>query len=98
MHVLSHSEQERRDPSLSRGDYMERLAKDLKEYYGYLRELIDMFLLVSILLYNAVGSALSANVKRSLAPTISIFSGGWKRDSQICLRLWIAYLFRFRSR
>lgn len=25
---------------------MERLAKDLKEYYGYLRELIDMFLAV----------------------------------------------------
>lgn len=39
--------QERRDPSLSRADYLERLAKDLKEYYGFLRELIDMFLLVS---------------------------------------------------
>lgn len=39
--------QERRDPALSRGDYLERLAKDLKEYYGFLRELVDMFLLVS---------------------------------------------------
>lgn len=41
------AEQERRDPALSRGDYVGRLAKDLKEYYGYLRELIDMFLIVS---------------------------------------------------
>lgn len=39
--------QERRDPALSRADYLERLAKDLKEYYGFLRELVDMFLLVS---------------------------------------------------
>ncbi|CAM9173404.1 unnamed protein product, partial [Sphacelaria rigidula] len=38
--------QERRDPALSRGDYVERLAKDLKEYYGYLRELVDMFLVM----------------------------------------------------
>lgn len=43
----SHAPQERRDPAVSRGDYMERLAKDLKEYYGYLRELLDMFLAVS---------------------------------------------------
>lgn len=40
---------DRRDPALSRADYLERLAKDLKEYYGFLRELIDMFLLVSVL-------------------------------------------------
>lgn len=32
---------------MSRADYLERLAKDLKEYYGFLRELVDMFLLVS---------------------------------------------------
>eukprot|EP00904_Undaria_pinnatifida_P013680 jgi/Undpi1/9442/HiC_scaffold_27.g11899.m1 len=38
--------QDRRDPALSRADYLERLAKDLKEYYGFLRELIDMFLLM----------------------------------------------------
>eukprot|EP00752_Nemacystus_decipiens_P002246 g2129.t1 len=38
--------QERRDPALSRADYLERLAKDLKEYYGFLRELVDMFLLM----------------------------------------------------
>ncbi|CAM9280979.1 unnamed protein product, partial [Choristocarpus tenellus] len=34
----------RRDPSLSRADYIERLSKDMKEYYGYLRELVDLFL------------------------------------------------------
>lgn len=39
--------QERRDDALSRADYLERLAKDLKEYYGFLRELVDMFLVVS---------------------------------------------------
>lgn len=39
--------QERRDPAMSRSDYMERLAKDLKEYYGYLRELVDVFLAAS---------------------------------------------------
>ncbi|CAM9445308.1 unnamed protein product, partial [Ectocarpus sp. 12 AP-2014] len=38
--------QDRRDPALSRADYLERLAKDLKEYYGFLRELVDMFLLM----------------------------------------------------
>lgn len=43
------SNQERRDPALSRADYLERLGKDLKEYYGFLRELIDMFLLVRTL-------------------------------------------------
>lgn len=43
--------QERRDPDLSRADYLERLAKDMKEYYGFLRELIDMFLLVSARLF-----------------------------------------------
>lgn len=45
--IRQFSFQERRDPAMSRSDYMERLAKDLKEYYGYLRELIDVFLLVS---------------------------------------------------
>ncbi|CAM9544111.1 unnamed protein product, partial [Ectocarpus sp. 12 AP-2014] len=38
--------QDRRDPAVSRADYLERLAKDLKEYYGFLRELVDMFLLM----------------------------------------------------
>ncbi|CAI5743526.1 unnamed protein product [Hyaloperonospora brassicae] len=34
----------RREPGRSRVDYMESLAKDLAGYYGYNRELIDMFL------------------------------------------------------
>jgi 25S rRNA (cytosine2870-C5)-methyltransferase len=34
----------RRDPDLSRAEYMEQLARDMAEYYGYLRELIDLFL------------------------------------------------------
>ncbi|RLN06414.1 hypothetical protein BBI17_003184 [Phytophthora kernoviae] len=34
----------RREPGRSRVDYMESLAKDLSGYFGYNRELIDMFL------------------------------------------------------
>ncbi|CAH0515494.1 unnamed protein product [Peronospora belbahrii] len=34
----------RREPGRSRVDYMESLAKDLAGYFGYNRELIDMFL------------------------------------------------------
>ncbi|CAM9331116.1 unnamed protein product [Chrysoparadoxa australica] len=34
----------RRGSSISRADYMTRLAKDMSEYYGCLRELIDLFL------------------------------------------------------
>ncbi|RLN80832.1 hypothetical protein BBJ28_00013454, partial [Nothophytophthora sp. Chile5] len=41
--VLSHFKA-RREPGRSRVDYMESLAKDLSGYFGYNRELIDMFL------------------------------------------------------
>ncbi|ETN17806.1 ribosomal RNA small subunit methyltransferase B [Phytophthora nicotianae INRA-310] len=41
--VLSHFSA-RREPGRSRVDYMESLAKDLAGYFGYNRELIDMFL------------------------------------------------------
>ncbi|KAL8007882.1 putative SAM-dependent methyltransferase RsmB/NOP2-type, RNA (C5-cytosine) methyltransferase [Plasmopara halstedii] len=41
--VLSHFSS-RREPGRSRVDYMESLAKDLAGYFGYNRELIDMFL------------------------------------------------------
>jgi ribosomal RNA methyltransferase Nop2 len=33
-----------RDPSRSRKDYVDCLAQDLADYYGYNRELVDMFL------------------------------------------------------
>ncbi|KAE8902753.1 putative 28S rRNA (cytosine-C(5))-methyltransferase [Phytophthora fragariae] len=41
--VLSHFSA-RREPGRSRVDYVESLAKDLAGYFGYNRELIDMFL------------------------------------------------------
>ncbi|KAG6580308.1 ribosomal RNA small subunit methyltransferase B [Phytophthora cinnamomi] len=41
--VLSHFSA-RREPGRSRVDYMESLAKDVAGYFGYNRELIDMFL------------------------------------------------------
>ncbi|ETK74300.1 ribosomal RNA small subunit methyltransferase B [Phytophthora nicotianae] len=41
--VLSHFSA-RREPGRSRVDYMESLAKDLAGYFGYNRDLIDMFL------------------------------------------------------
>ncbi|GMF09370.1 unnamed protein product [Phytophthora lilii] len=41
--VLSHFSA-RREPGRSRVDYVESLAKDLSGYFGYNRELIDMFL------------------------------------------------------
>lgn len=41
--VLSHFK-DRREPGRSRVDYMDTLARDLSSYFGYNRELIDMFL------------------------------------------------------
>jgi len=41
--VLAHFK-DRREPGRSRVDYMETLARDISNYFGYNRELIDMFL------------------------------------------------------
>lgn len=70
--------QERRDPALSRADYLERLAKDLKEYYGFLRELVDMFLLVSFCLPRlgcAAGRCLRWLARRLLYFPLAFSSG-----------------------
>mmetsp|Transcript_706 Transcript_706/g.1026 ORF Transcript_706/g.1026 Transcript_706/m.1026 type:complete len:641 (+) Transcript_706:34-1956(+) len=34
----------RRNPDISRGDYLEQLARDIAEYYGCLRSLVDLFM------------------------------------------------------